>query len=104
MSDPRYKRGLFQGHPPTFQQGLNHQLDQMCVNHPSTYGWSYTGQQPDCALPVYEKEGVKLMRHPAGDCWLVQWLGRCYRSEVHVSQLSVEMLKNQIELDIARGV
>ncbi len=101
MSDPRYRNGLFQGLGSTFQQALNHQLDQMCINHPSTYGWTYTGQQPDCDLPVYEKEGVKLMRHPAGDCWLVQWQGRCYRSEAHISALSVEELKRLIELDIA---
>lgn len=101
MSDNRYKAGLFQGSPETFQQALNRQLDQMCVNHPSTYGWLYTGEQPDYGLPVYEKEGVKLMRHPAGDCWLVQWQGRCHRSEAHISNLSASALKIQIEFDIA---
>lgn len=77
---------------------------RQAANLPQTYGWLYTGQQPDYDLPVYEKDGVKLMRHPAGDCWLVQWLGRCYRSEAHVSDLSVNMLKIQIELDINKEV
>lgn len=102
MSDNRYKHGLFQGSPETSQQSLNRQLSQMCVNHPSTYGWRYTGEQPDYGLPVYEKEGVKLMRHPAGDCWLVQWMGRCYRSEAHVGDFSVSVLKIRIELDIIK--
>lgn len=75
---------------------------KQAANHPSTYGWTYAGQQPDYDLPVYEKDGVKLMRHPAGDCWLVQWQGRCYRSEAHVSDFNVSVLKIQIELDVLK--
>lgn len=75
---------------------------QTQANLPTTYGWTYTGQQPDYNLPVYEKEGVKLMRHPAGDCWLIQWQGRCYRSEAHVSGLDIDLLKMEIEVDVLR--
>lgn len=105
MTDPRYIHNgtVYQGAPMTTQQALNLRHKQRCDNHPASYGWTVLRQHPKHDLPVYHLNGVELMRHPSADCWLVQYLGECYRSELHISEITreLETIKLKIELELS---
>ena len=103
MADSRYQNGIFQGAPMTTQQALNKQYQQFFDNHPCSYGWQHLRVHKS-GLPVFHKDGVELMRHPDGSCWLVQHLGECYRSELHISEITreLETIKLKIELELSK--
>lgn len=35
-------------------------------------GWEFVYWHPETAMPVYERDGIKLMREPRGIWWLTQ--------------------------------
>lgn len=91
-----------QGKSYTRQSVTNMQLRRFADNHPASYGWTVGGVNKQHQLPVYQKDGALLMRHPAGDCWLLHWMGCWQPVDQHISELSenLEMLKITIELEI----
>lgn len=103
MADPRYKQNTYVGTPMTHQQVLNARLEQFCNDHAASYGWTYLRLNNQYQLPVYHKDGVELMRHPEEACWLLQYLGECYRSECHISEISanLETIKIKIEMELS---
>lgn len=103
MSDPRFHGPTFIGAPLTRQQKLNQRHRDYCNSHPASYGWTVAIINRQYQLPVFQKSGAFLMRHPGGDCWLLHWFGCWQPVDLHISQLSekLETLKAHIEFEIA---
>jgi len=93
---------IHQGKSLMRQSVANMRLRQFADNHPASYGWTVASVCQEYQLPVYQKDGALLMRHPAGDCWLVHWVDCWQPVDKHISELSenLETLKLSIELEV----
>lgn len=75
---------------------------EYCANHPASYGWRCIGATPNGLVIWEEPNGAGLMRHPAGDCWLLFHCEVWQPVDKHISELSAELetIKARIEFEI----
>jgi hypothetical protein len=95
-------RSHLQGKSYTRQSVANMQRRQFDSTRPVSYGWTVASVDQQYQLPVYQKDDALLMRHPAGDCWLLFHCGCWQPVDKHISELSenLETLKLTIEREI----
>lgn len=91
-----------QGKSYTRQTVANIRHRKYCDNHPASYGWKAIGTALNGPVIWEEPNGAGLMRHPAGDCWLLFHCGVWQPVDKHISELSAELetIKARIEFEI----
>lgn len=81
---------------------INH--ERLCDAHPLSCGWQKLRVDTKHWLVVYHQAGVELMRDPAGDGWLIKYLGERRRVRLHVSELTANLdcFKRAIESQLSK--